>query len=122
MSIVILRFFQNILKGCETMDMKERIQALCKEKGISVNKLEKDLGFGTGYVSKLGKSTPNTAKIKLIADYFNVSVDYLMTGEENSITDDMVSEHIELISLYERLNDKQKAHILATIKMCLGEE
>ena len=117
MSIVILRFFQNILKGCETMDMKERIQALCKEKGISVNKLEKDLGFGTGYVSKLGKSTPNTAKIKLIADYFNVSVDYLMTGEENSITDDMVGEHIELISLYENLTQEQKDHVLNMMRL-----
>lgn len=104
------------------MDMKERIQALCKEKGISVNKLEKDLGFGTGYVSKLGKSTPNTAKIKLIADYFNVSVDYLMTGEESSITDDIVGEHIELISLYEQLTEKQKTSIINLMKVMIGEK
>ena len=63
--------------------MKERIKSLCKEHGISRNKLEDTLGFGKGYISKLGNTTPNTAKIKLIADYFNVSVDYLMTGEEN---------------------------------------
>ena len=62
--------------------MKERIKALCKSHGISMNKLEDALGFGKGYISKLGNSTPNTAKIKLIADYFNVSVDYLMTGKE----------------------------------------
>ena len=36
-----------------------------------------------GYISKLGTTTPNTSKIKLIADYFGVSVDYLMTGEES---------------------------------------
>ena len=64
--------------------MKERIKALCKLHGISMNKLEDVLGFGKGYISKLGNSTPNTAKIKLIADYFNVSVDYLMTGEESA--------------------------------------
>ena len=63
--------------------MKERIKSLCKEHGISMNKLEETLGFGKGYISKLGNTTPNTAKIKLSADYFNVSVDYLMTGEEN---------------------------------------
>lgn len=62
--------------------MKERIKALCKEHGISMNKLEETLGFGKGYISKLGSSTPNTDKIKKIADFFNVSVDYLMTGEE----------------------------------------
>ena len=67
-------------KGYETM--KERIKSLCKSHGISMNKLEETLGFGKGYISKLGSSTPNTAKIKQIADYFNVTVDYLMTGEE----------------------------------------
>ena len=68
--------------------MKERIKSLCKTKGISMNKLEETLGFGKGYISKLGSSTPNTVKIKQIADYFNVSVDYLMTGtDENGLTE-----------------------------------
>jgi transcriptional regulator with XRE-family HTH domain len=80
MSRVILRFFQNF--GEFIMTLKERIKTLCKENGITVNKLEKTLGFGTGYVAKLDNSVPNTAKIQLIADYFKVSVDYLLTGEE----------------------------------------
>lgn len=63
--------------------MKERIKELCKMNGISMNKLEETLGFGKGYISKLGESTPNTTKIKKIADYFCVSVDYLLTGKED---------------------------------------
>lgn len=66
------------------MDLKERIQALCKSAGKSMNQVETDLGFGKGYISKLGKSTPNATKIKLIADYFNVSVDYLMNGKDSA--------------------------------------
>lgn len=72
-----MRFFQ---KGPNIM--KERIKDLCRKNGISMNKLEDTLGFGKGYISKLGVTTPNTSKIKAIADYFGVSVDYLMTGEE----------------------------------------
>jgi transcriptional regulator with XRE-family HTH domain len=64
------------------MDLKERIQNLCKQNGVSMNKVETDLGFGKGYISKLGKSIPNATKIKQIAEYFHVSVDYLMSGEE----------------------------------------
>lgn len=64
--------------------MKERIKNLCKTYGISMNKLEETLGFGKGYISKLGSSTPNVAKVKQIADYFNVSVDYLMNGTVNN--------------------------------------
>ena len=64
--------------------MKERIKNLCKDNGISLNKLEETLGFGKGYLSKLNSSTPNVAKIKQIADYFGVSVDWIMTGKESS--------------------------------------
>ena len=48
-----------------------------------MNMLEQELGFGKGYLSKLGQSTPNAANIKKIADYFGVTVDFLMTGKED---------------------------------------
>lgn len=64
------------------MGLKERIQELCKKRNISMNQLETDLGFGKGYISKLGKSTPNVLKIQKIAEKLNVSVDYLMNGDE----------------------------------------
>lgn len=63
-------------------DMKDRIKELCAKAGISMNKLETKLGFGKGYISKLGNSSPNTTKLQKIADYFSVSLDYLMTGKE----------------------------------------
>ena len=63
--------------------MKERIKQLCKQRHISMNMLEQELGFGKGYLSKLGQSTPNAANIKKIADYFGVTVDFLMTGKED---------------------------------------
>lgn len=68
------------------MDLKERIKELCKNKKISMNLLEQELGFGKGYISKLGQSTPNTLKIQKIADYFGVTVDYLMTGADSNET------------------------------------
>ena len=46
-----------------------------------MNQLETELGFGKGYLSKLGKSTPNAIKIQKIADRLGVSVDYLMNGD-----------------------------------------
>ena len=85
-----MRYFQNVKRFFAIFSerahiMKERIKDLCHKKGISMNKLEETLGFGKGYISKLGTTTPNVTKIKKIADYFNVTVDYLMTGEENDI-------------------------------------
>lgn len=66
------------------MTLKERIKQLCKEHGVSMNKVENDLSFGKGYISKLGTSTPNVTKIQQIADYFGVGLDFLLTGEEKA--------------------------------------
>ena len=97
------------------MNLKERIKTLCKENGITVNKLEKTLGFGTGYVAKLENSVPNTAKIQLIADFFNVSLDYLMTGEKPDIPG-FEPEHLELIELYSSLKKEQKSAVMNLLR------
>lgn len=60
------------------MTLREIIRNLCKEENISMNRLEEELGFARGYLSKLDKSVPNTSKIMQIADYFDVSTDYLL--------------------------------------------
>lgn len=75
------------------MDLKDRIKALCSKQNISLNQLEQDLGFGKGYISKLGKSTPNITKIQQIAKRLNVSVDYLMSGdsEQKNIEDGLTA-------------------------------
>ena len=110
------------------MDMKQRIKDLCKKHEISMNALEKKLGLGIGYISKLGKTVPSTKKIQLIADYFHVSVDYLMTGEEPKIdySDEMalilgnVRKDAELVSAlkkYFSLSEEKKKHIISTINM-----
>lgn len=31
------------------MEIVERVRLLCKEKGIAISKMEKDLGYGNGY-------------------------------------------------------------------------
>lgn len=60
------------------MDLLERIKDLCKEKGISHRRLEQELGLGNGAISKWVKSSPSSDIMEKLADYFNVSVDYLL--------------------------------------------
>ena len=40
--------------------------------------LEKTLGFGNGTIKKWGESSPSVDKLKKVADYFGVSVDYFL--------------------------------------------
>lgn len=66
------------------MTVYERIEKLRKERKLSQAKLEKELGFSNGSVSKWKTSTPTSERLQKLADYFGVTVDYLMTGENNA--------------------------------------
>lgn len=69
------------------MTVFERIENLRKSNKISQGKLEKELGFSNGSISKWKISTPNPERLQKLADYFGVTVDYLLTGkEENALT------------------------------------
>jgi len=65
------------------MNVKQRIQVLSKEMGCSLPKIEAELGFGNGTISRWSKSDPSYEKLKKVADFLNTTTDYLMTGEGN---------------------------------------
>lgn len=60
------------------MNMYERIEFLRKKEGISQGNLEKELGFSNGSISKWKASTPKPERLQKLADYFGVSVDFLI--------------------------------------------
>lgn len=62
--------------------MKERVKQLCKEKGVSMNAAESEMGLAKGYISKLGNSNPNQKTLQKMSEYFGVSVEYLINGKE----------------------------------------
>ena len=64
------------------MAFMERLNTLCKEKGISKRTLEKEAGLGTGSTSKWKDKNPNQVSLQKLSDYFNVSVSYLIGESE----------------------------------------
>ena len=58
---------------------------LCSKKGESPNQVAKNLSIASGTVSEWKKGrAPQNAKLKKIADYFGVTVDYLVSGEDKT--------------------------------------
>ena len=55
----------------------ERIEILCKEKGISKNTAFIESGAGKNFISNMEIANPTDGKIALLAIYFNVSIEYL---------------------------------------------
>lgn len=60
----------------------EVFQQLCDERGVRPGTVSKATGVSTATLTnwKQGKYTPKPDKLQKIADYFGVSLDYLMNG------------------------------------------
>ena len=61
----------------------EKIKELAKKRGKSLGQVEEDLGYGRNTLYKIKNSTPNAERIAEIANYFNVSTDYLLGRTDN---------------------------------------
>lgn len=62
----------------------ENFEKLCLEKNITASKVSRATGISTATLSSWKKNvyTPKQDKLQLIADYFGVSLDYLINGEK----------------------------------------
>lgn len=70
--------------------MYEKFEKLCEQKGVTPYKVSKETGVSTATLTnwKQGKYTPKNDKMQKIADYFDVSVDYL-TGKEERVAQEL---------------------------------
>lgn len=62
----------------------DRFAELCSERNISANKAATDIGLSNSTVTKWKKTgaVPQTATLSKIAEYFNVSINYLLGEAE----------------------------------------
>ena len=61
------------------METNERIKKLCKERGVTIQRLEIELGEKPSSIAKVS-SNSKAEKLYKIARYFGVTVDFLITG------------------------------------------
>lgn len=61
----------------------EKIKELAQNQGISLQKVAEDLGYSINYLYTLKEKTPKSDRLQEIADYFNVSTDYLLGRTDN---------------------------------------
>ena len=61
----------------------DRVKELSQKRGISLSKLEETLGLGKNSLYALKRNQPSAERLQEIADYFNVSTDYLLGRTDN---------------------------------------
>lgn len=106
------------------MTVLERIKETARiKKNISLTVLEQDLGYSNGSLAK-AKDIPSS-RILEISIYLGVTMEYLMTGKENNISEDLADELVEIMYADEEIKkcftkilsmpkDKQE-HIISII-------
>lgn len=69
------------------MDSVELVKQICKDRKIPISRLEKDCGFANGYIRKLKEGKFPSDRLLIIANYLNLSTEYLLTGNDDPKTE-----------------------------------
>ena len=64
------------------MNTVDRVKEICKDRSIPISKLERDCDFSNGYISGLRKGSIRGDRLKIIADYLDVSLEYLLNEDD----------------------------------------
>lgn len=105
-----------------------RIQSLCAEKGIRPGRLCDDLALSRSMMTdlKMGrKKTVNAQTAQKIAEYFNVSVGYLLGSEDietihnsNTSKSDILDDvDIAFYGDFKELNDEEKETVRDMVRL-----
>lgn len=65
----------------------EYVREICKQRKIAISTLEKECGFANGYLNPKKMTKLPYDRAIIIAKYLDLSVDYLLTGEEKEGTE-----------------------------------
>lgn len=79
------------------MNIVERIKNLCITQNTTLKALERELGISNGSIRNWDTSKPSVEKVRLVAERFNVTIDWIITGRN---TEDLNPNEQKLINIY----------------------
>jgi len=71
----------------------DMVKKLCNDQGISVNILEERIGLGRNTLYSWKKKVPSGSNLIKVADYFNVSTDFLLGRTDDSHIETIAAHH-----------------------------
>lgn len=90
--------------------MVERIKKLASDQGITIAKLESELGLSNGIIGKWKSQEPSAYKLLSVANYLNSSVDFLLKGD---CTPNTLNENEkDILRILHSLNERQQIMLI----------
>lgn len=68
------------------MNVFDRVKKLAESQKIPISELERKLGMGANSLYKWKNQQPTIDKIERVADFFNVSTDYLLGRDTSTLS------------------------------------
>lgn len=117
-----------IMHKMECVVMYELIESLCRERDITITQMCREAEVPRGNLTdlKMGRQSGLSAKnLQKIANYFNVSVSYLLGGEKEKPVPETGNElsdvQREAMELIMQLSDEQLKVFVASMKAMMGK-
>ena len=85
------------------MNRFEKLQTLCKQRGLTINKLEQELGMPQSSLQKFGQSVPKADRLYKVAKYFGVPMEYFF--EDGTVP---IKDQADLDAYFDQINDMRE--------------
>lgn len=120
MKFAIWRFW-----GVFLSDLVMRIENCMKEQRVTFAQVERACGFGNGTIKRWNEQIPRLDKLIVVAEYFHVSLDYLVFGDlqlEKKNLSSSSSNHLEeiesdLLSMFRFLDGRGQEDVIDFVTM-----
>ena len=99
------------------MALRENVQTCAEQYGISIRQLEKQLHIANKSISTWNEHRPSVDKVCSVADFFHVSMDWLLDRETP-----MSKQETDLIESFRLLDEGQKKTILDNVGFLLSQK
>lgn len=102
-----------IMGGKYMYTLYNNIKYLTDKSGITIKELEERIGFSNGQIGKWKQTSPSIYKVKAVADYFNVTLDSLVS---NKVYTDFSKKEVSTFDLnyikeYSSLSDHEQDNL-----------
>lgn len=105
------------------MAFYENYQRLCLKMGKSTSKVAEEIGFNKASASGWRRgAVPSGSNLQKIADYFGVTTDYLLTGEEPYQAISSSDEEVEIFDAINALKDTELRRLVLRLSTASQEE
>lgn len=98
--------------------MLEKIQDLCVKFGTNISRVERECGLSNATIRRWGTVSPSVENVVKVADYFGVSVDYLLGREVYRFSEDAQKYAIQ----FDELPDEKKQLALAYMSVVRAQK